>query len=536
MTSIASTSRLGQSQSSRRSMTALSAMLMAAGLCVLGIASFGGTSTDDRRYLERAVPNTRLPDGNQANPLRRLATVSNPPPASDIVPSEYIITVATGRRMPKAETTAASLLATYGGTLMANYQHVIKGFSAILTEVQAAAMALDASVVSMENNYMVYARGSAVPIEEHVRNLNTNNEEQEERRLSDMQAQTKQMLEETFMNDDHRNLAMWKWNDVADQSANWWLDRMSSRGARNGAYVWFHDGKNIDLYVLDTGIHTEHQEFSGRMQSGTTCTGGSADWTSTVHGTHIASLAGGATYGTGKKATLHPVQVLDMNGQGTLTSVLCGMEWTIGNHKASHGSLYDGSKSKAVAILGWGLMGQSAILDEAVGEMVNDGITVVIAAGNENADACSYSPYSSQAITVAAADDSLTGSHARSPFSNYGSCIDLFAPGSTITGASNVGTDGSVQAQGTSTAAGMAAGVATLYLSELSQEYPGDKKQGPQKVKEKMTRRAEPNVILDAGLGTTANLMTQTTSSMCRYSSQCPAGRKCRHDGTCGQI
>ena len=150
------------------------------------------------------------------------------------------------------------------------------------------------------------------------------------------------------------------------------------------------------------------------------------------------------------------------------------------------------------------------------------------------ADACNYSPYSSSAITVAAVDDSHTGSHARSPFSNYGSCIDLFAPGSTITGASNVGTDGSVQAQGTSTAAGMAAGVATLYLSELSQEYPGDKKQGPQKVKEKMTRRAEPNVILDAGLGTTANLMTQTTSSMCRYDSQCPAGRKCRHDGTCG--
>ena len=86
------------------------------------------------------------------------------------------------------------------------------------------------------------------------------------------------------------------------------------------------------------------------------------------------------------------------------------------------------------------------------------------------ADACNYSPYSSSAITVAAVDDSHTGSHARSPFSNYGSCIDLFAPGSTITGASNVGTDGSVQAQGTSTAAGMAAGVATLYLPELSQE------------------------------------------------------------------
>ena len=83
----------------------------------------------------------------------------------------------------------------------------------------------------------------------------------------------------------------------------------------------------------------------------------------------------------------------------------------------------------------------------------------------------------------------------------------------------------------------MVTGVAALYLSETSREYPGNKKhkkQGPAKIKEKMTRRAEPNVILDAGLGTMANLMTQTTSSMCRYSSQCPNGRKCRHDGTCG--
>ena len=405
MTSIASNRR---SQNGRRSMNALSVMLMAVGLCILGIASFG--SNDDprgRRYLaaksktdnktarQPNVPKTRIADGNEANPMRRLETgrnlavVANPPPSSDIVASEFIITVATGRNMPKAEVTAASLLGTYGGTLMANYQHVLKGFSAILTEAQAAAMALDATVVSMENNYMVYARGSAVPIKEHVRSLQTDNEQPEERRLSDEQAQTKRLLEGTFIDDNHRNLAMWQWNNVADQSANWGLDRMSSRGPRNGAYVWFHDGKYTDLYVLDTGIHTEHQEFSGRMQSGTSCTGGSADWTNTVHGTHIASLAGGATYGTGKKATLHPVQVLDMNGQGTLTSVLCGMEWTVGNHKSSHGSLYNGSKSKAVAVMGWGLMGQSAILDEAVEEMVNDGITVVIAAGNENGELAS---------------------------------------------------------------------------------------------------------------------------------------------------
>ena len=188
------------------------------------------------------------------------------------------------------------------------------------------------------------------------------------------------MLEETFVDDGHRSLAMWRWNNVDGSVQNWGLDRMSSRGPRNGAYVYFHDGNKIDLYILDTGIHTAHLEFSGRMQSGTSCTGGSNDWSNTVHGTHIASIAGGATYGAGKAATLHPVQVLDMNGEGTMTSVLCGMEWVVSIHKASHGS----TNSKAVAVIGWGLQGQSEILNQAVEEMVNEGITVVIAAGNEN--------------------------------------------------------------------------------------------------------------------------------------------------------
>lgn len=399
----------GSRRDGKRTMTVLSITLMAVGLCILGMASFSSENVHQkRRYLavkskshnkaDQKI-NTRSPDGNEANPLRRLETdssqnterrlaVTNPPPASDIIPSEYIVTVATGRNMPKADVTAAVLISTYGGTLMATYDQTIKGFSAILTEAQAAAMGLDASVVLMENNYKVYARGTAqaVPIAENVRNLQEasdvgiNEEAGSQRRLSDEQAQTKRMLEETFVDDGHRSLAMWRWNNVDDPSQNWGLDRMSSRGPRNGAYVYFHDGSNIDLYVLDTGIHTAHQEFSGRMQSGTSCTGGSSDWSNTVHGTHIASIAGGASYGAGRAATLHPVHVLDMNSEGTMTSVLCGMEWAANNHKASHGS----TKSKAVAVIGWGLQGQSEILNQAVEELVNEGITVVIAAGNEN--------------------------------------------------------------------------------------------------------------------------------------------------------
>ena len=411
-----------QRDAGKRTMTVLSASLMTVGLCIMGMAPFSSeNNARSRRYLtvksrsrNNVSPkiNTRSADGNEANPLRRLETgssenterhlaVSNPPPASDIIPSEYIVTVATGRNMPKADVTAAYLISTYGGTLMATYDQTIKGFSAILTEAQAAAMALDASVVLMENNYKVYARGAAqaVPVAEHVRNLqakDTDEEASSKRRLADEQAQTKRMLEETFVDDGHRSLAMWRWNNVDGSVQNWGLDRMSSRGPRNGAYVYFHDGKKIDLYILDTGIHTAHLEFSGRMQSGTSCTGGSSDWSNTVHGTHIASIAGGATYGAGKAATLHPVQVLDMNGEGTMTSVLCGMEWAESNHKASHGS----TNSKAVAVIGWGLQGQSEILNQAVEEMVNEGITVVIAAGNENGKSIVTATIESPAFTI----------------------------------------------------------------------------------------------------------------------------------------
>ena len=247
--------RLPAGSNGKRSMTILSVTLMAVGLCILGIASFSSENADQkRRYLavksrSQNTPkqkiNTRSPDGNEANPLRRLETqpdtterhlaVANPPPASDIISSEYIVTVATGRNMPKADVTAASLISTYGGTLMATYEQTIKGFSAILTESQAAAMALDASVVLMENNYKVYARGmaQAVPIAEHARNLQSEGMDEEagsKRRLSDEQAQTKRMLEETFIDDGHRSLAMWRWNNVDDPSQNWGLDRMSSRG------------------------------------------------------------------------------------------------------------------------------------------------------------------------------------------------------------------------------------------------------------------------------------------------------------------
>ena len=155
----------GSRRDGKRTMTVLSITLMAVGLCILGMASFSSENVDQkRRYLavkrkshnkaEQKI-NTRSPDGNEANPLRRLETdssqnterrlaVTNPPPASDIIPSEYIVTVATGRNMPKADVTAAVLISTYGGTLMATYDQTIKGFSAILTEAQAAAMAQDA--------------------------------------------------------------------------------------------------------------------------------------------------------------------------------------------------------------------------------------------------------------------------------------------------------------------------------------------------------------------------------------------------------
>lgn len=174
------------------------------------------------------------------------------------------------------------------------------------------------------------------------------------------------------------------------QYTDWGLERISSHGKRNGKYTWYHEGANTHIYIFDTGVYPDHSDWdrrngTSRLGSGITCTGSANDYASTSHGTHIASIAAGWTHGTAKSAIIHPVQVLDANGEGTTASVLCGVEQLLQEGKA-YNTANAPKKIKSVVNLSLGLNGRSDALDKAVQDMTAVGYTVVIAAGDHGGE------------------------------------------------------------------------------------------------------------------------------------------------------
>ncbi|HEX5869390.1 MAG TPA: S8 family peptidase [Longimicrobium sp.] len=233
--------------------------------------------------------------------------------------------------------------------------------------------------------------------------------------------------------------------------ATWGLDRIDQRSRpTDGNYNYTPTGAGVHAYIIDTGILTSHSQFTGRIGNGydaVTTGGGAVDCNG--HGTHVAGTVGGTTYGVAKGVTLHPVRVLNCQGSGTNAGVIAGMDWVANNHV-----------KPAVANMSLG-GGASTATDDAVNRMHNAGVTVVVAAGNENQNACNVSPArAANAITVG----STTSTDARSSFSNYGTCVDVFAPGSSITSAWYTSTTATNTISGTSMASPHVAGVAALYL------------------------------------------------------------------------
>jgi subtilisin family serine protease len=203
--------------------------------------------------------------------------------------------------------------------------------------------------------------------------------------------------------------------------ATWGLDRIDQRDRPlTGTYTYETVAANVDVYVIDTGIRATHTEFGGRVSFGfTAINDGNGTNDCNGHGTHVSGTIGGATYGVAKSVTLHAVRVLDCSGSGSTSGVIAGVDWVTANRTLP-----------AVANMSLG-GGASTALDDAVRRSVAAGVTYAIAAGNSNADACSSSPARvSQALTVG----SSTSGDVRSSFSNFGTCVDLFAPGSTRTG------------------------------------------------------------------------------------------------------
>jgi len=239
---------------------------------------------------------------------------------------------------------------------------------------------------------------------------------------------------------------------ATQNGATWGLDRVDQRNLPlNSTYIYDTTASNVHAYIVDTGVLGSHAEFSGRMGNGYTAitdANGTSDCNG--HGTHVAGTVGGTTYGVAKQAIIHPVRVLGCTGSGTNSGVIAGMDWVVANHV-----------KPAVANMSLG-GGASTATDDAIQRMHAAGVTVVVAAGNDNANACNYSPARAvNAITVG----STTNTDARSSFSNFGTCLDIFAPGSNILSAWFTGTSASNTISGTSMAAPHVAGVAALYLA-----------------------------------------------------------------------
>jgi subtilisin family serine protease len=276
---------------------------------------------------------------------------------------------------------------------------------------------------------------------------------------------------------------------VADSQSGptWGLDRIDQRALPlSGSYTYPGTAGDVTAYVLDTGVRLSHAEFGGRARSGydfidrdsnaSDCQG---------HGTHVAGTVAGNTYGVAKRAKVVSVRVLDCRGTGSYSTIIAGVDWV---------TKYAVKPAVANMSLGGST---SAALDAAVRASVASGVTYVIAAGNSNADACTTSPARvGEAITVGATDSA----DRRASFSNYGTCLDIFAPGVNIRSASVSGDTATTTLNGTSMAAPHVAGAAALHLSAHPAATPAQ-------VRDALVTDATTGVVASRGTGSPSRLL-----------------------------
>jgi len=273
--------------------------------------------------------------------------------------------------------------------------------------------------------------------------------------------------------------------DATQSNPPWGLDRIDQRSRPlNASYTFNWTGANVRAYIIDTGILTSHTQFGGRASNvfdafggnGTDCNG---------HGTHVAGTVGGSTFGVAKSSLPRGVRVLNCSGSGSNSGVIAGVDWVRANHQAP-----------AVANMSLG-GGASSALDTAVNNLSNAGVAIAVAAGNSNTNACNSSPArAANAITVG----STTSTDARSSFSNFGSCLDLFAPGSGILSAWIGSNSATRTISGTSMASPHVAGAAALY----KQANPSA---SAATIRNALVNNATTNVVTSAGTGSPNRLL-----------------------------
>jgi subtilisin family serine protease len=274
--------------------------------------------------------------------------------------------------------------------------------------------------------------------------------------------------------------------DATQTNATWGLDRIDQRDRPlNGTYNYNWTGSGVRAYIIDTGIRPTHTQFGGRAAVAFDATGGNG-LDCNGHGTHVAGTIGGSVHGVAKSVQLRGVRVFGCGSTTSTSTIISGVNWVAANHV-----------KPAVANMSLG-GGISSSLDTAVNNLINAGVTVAVAAGNNNgADACNTSPARvANAITVG----SSTSTDARSSFSNIGPCLDIFAPGSSITSTWSTSDTATNTISGTSMASPHVAGVAALYL----QANPGA---SPATVRNAIVSNSTTNRLTSIGTGSPNRLL-----------------------------
>ena len=273
--------------------------------------------------------------------------------------------------------------------------------------------------------------------------------------------------------------------DVTQTNATWGLDRIDQRDRPlNGTYNYNWTGSGVRVYVIDTGILTGHTQFGGRASNVFDVNGGNGQ-DCNGHGTHVSGTVGGSTYGVAKSALLRGVKVFQCGSTTSTSNIIAGVNWVTSNRILP-----------AVANMSVG-GGASSSMDTAVNNLINSGVTVAVAAGNSNTDACTQSPArAAAAITVG----STTSTDARSSFSNFGTCVDIFAPGSSITSAWWTSTTATNTISGTSMASPHVAGAAALY----KQAFPSA---SPATIRNALVNNSTTNRLTGIGTGSPNRLL-----------------------------
>jgi subtilisin family serine protease len=349
----------------------------------------------------------------------------------DAIPDEYIVTLRDG----VGAMAFAAAQADGGADILGIVTSAINGFGARLDKSQLALLANDPNVKYIEENTVVGITG-----------------------------------------------------DQANPPS-WGLDRIDQRSRTlNQNYSYNYTGAGVNVYIIDTGVRSDHRDFGGRVVAGSTqVSDGRGTEDCNGHGTHVAGTVAGQTYGVAKAARIVPIRVLSCTGRGSMFNVITGVNWMIENHLAG---------VPAVANLSLG-GSRNASVNQAVANAVRDGITVVVAAGNSNRDASTFSPASEPlAITVGA----TMSTDGRASYSNFGPLLDIFAPGSAITSAFHRSSSDIRSLSGTSMAAPHVAGAAALMLEENPSRTPAQ-------VMEELAAYATPDLVTNPGVGSVNRLL-----------------------------